>query len=73
MADASQNFSKLVPGFDFLQGLVKNAGQALPALPKMGLPPNTIGGAEAVPAWKSASSMPLPALSWMELPRPEFQ
>ena len=32
MADASQNFSKLVPGFDFLQGLVKNAGSALPSI-----------------------------------------
>lgn len=29
MADAA-NFTKLVPGFDFLQGLVKNAGAALP-------------------------------------------
>jgi len=29
MTDAT-NFSKLVPGFDFLQGLVKNAGSALP-------------------------------------------
>jgi len=29
MADAS-SFTKLVPGFDFLQGLVKNAGSALP-------------------------------------------
>lgn len=29
MAD-SNNFTKLVPGFDFLQGLVKNAGSALP-------------------------------------------
>ncbi|XVJ68439.1 MAG: hypothetical protein HEQ39_01390 [Rhizobacter sp.] len=29
MADAS-SFTKLVPGFDFLQGLVKNAGAALP-------------------------------------------
>jgi hypothetical protein len=29
MADAA-NFAKLVPGFDFLQGLVKNAGSALP-------------------------------------------
>ncbi|WP_341890770.1 PhaM family polyhydroxyalkanoate granule multifunctional regulatory protein [Variovorax sp. YR752] len=28
MADAA--FAKLVPGFDFLQGLVKNAGSALP-------------------------------------------
>lgn len=28
MADAA--FTKLVPGFDFLQGLVKNAGSALP-------------------------------------------
>jgi len=28
MSDAS--FTKLVPGFDFLQGLVKNAGAALP-------------------------------------------
>jgi hypothetical protein len=32
MTDAAQNFSKLVPGFDFLQGLVKNAGQALPSI-----------------------------------------
>ena len=29
MADAAA-FTKLVPGFDFLQGLVKNAGSALP-------------------------------------------
>lgn len=29
MTDVS-NFAKLVPGFDFLQGLVKNAGAALP-------------------------------------------
>ena len=29
MTDAT-NFTKLVPGFDFLQGLVKNAGSALP-------------------------------------------
>lgn len=29
MADAAP-FAKLVPGFDFLQGLVKNAGSALP-------------------------------------------
>jgi hypothetical protein len=29
MADAP-SFTKLVPGFDFLQGLVKNAGSALP-------------------------------------------
>jgi hypothetical protein len=29
MADTS-SFTKLVPGFDFLQGLVKNAGAALP-------------------------------------------
>jgi hypothetical protein len=29
MADTN-NFTKLVPGFDFLQGLVKNAGSALP-------------------------------------------
>lgn len=29
MSDAA-NFTKLVPGFDFLQGLVKNAGAALP-------------------------------------------
>jgi hypothetical protein len=32
VADSSQNFTKLVPGFDFLQGLVKNAGAALPAI-----------------------------------------
>ena len=31
MTDAS-SFTKLVPGFDFLQGLVKNAGAALPAI-----------------------------------------
>ena len=28
--DTSNAFTKLVPGFDFLQGLVKNAGSALP-------------------------------------------
>ena len=26
------NFTKLVPGFDFLQSLVKNAGAALPGI-----------------------------------------
>ena len=31
MSDAT-GFSKLVPGFDFLQGLVKNAGAALPGI-----------------------------------------
>ena len=31
MNDAS-SFAKLVPGFDFLQGLVKNAGAALPGI-----------------------------------------
>jgi hypothetical protein len=31
MSDAS-GFTKLVPGFDFLQGLVKNAGAALPGI-----------------------------------------
>jgi hypothetical protein len=31
VADPS-NFTKLVPGFDFLQGLVKNAGAALPSI-----------------------------------------
>jgi hypothetical protein len=31
MADAHA-FTKLVPGFDFLQGLVKNAGSALPSI-----------------------------------------
>jgi hypothetical protein len=31
MADAP-SFTKLVPGFDFLQGLVKNAGTAIPGL-----------------------------------------
>ncbi|MEX8517898.1 MAG: PhaM family polyhydroxyalkanoate granule multifunctional regulatory protein [Leptothrix sp. (in: b-proteobacteria)] len=31
MADAT-SFTKLVPGFDFLQGLVKNAGSALPSM-----------------------------------------
>jgi hypothetical protein len=32
MSDASANFSKLVPGFDFMQTLVKNAGAALPPI-----------------------------------------
>ena len=32
MADTAANFAKLVPGFDFLQGLVKNAGAALPSI-----------------------------------------
>jgi hypothetical protein len=32
MADNSVPFAKLVPGFDFLQGLVKNAGAALPSI-----------------------------------------
>ena len=31
MADPS-SFAKLVPGFDFLQGLVKNAGSAIPGV-----------------------------------------
>jgi hypothetical protein len=31
MSDTA-NFTKLVPGFDFLQGLVKNAGAALPSI-----------------------------------------
>ena len=31
MTDPSP-FSKMVPGFDFLQGLVKNAGAALPGI-----------------------------------------
>jgi hypothetical protein len=30
MSDTTAGFTKLVPGFDFLQGLVKNAGAALP-------------------------------------------
>ena len=32
MADSTPAFTKLVPGFDFLQGLVKNAGSALPGI-----------------------------------------
>ena len=32
MADPTAAFTKLVPGFDFLQGLVKNAGAALPSV-----------------------------------------
>ena len=32
MSDASPAFNKLVPGFDFLQGLVKSAGAALPSI-----------------------------------------
>jgi hypothetical protein len=32
MADNHVPFARLVPGFDFLQGLVKNAGAALPAI-----------------------------------------
>ena len=31
MSDANA-FGKLVPGFDFLQSLVKNAGSALPGI-----------------------------------------
>jgi hypothetical protein len=31
MSDTS-SFTKMVPGFDFLQGLVKNAGSALPSM-----------------------------------------
>src|SRR6478609_8531197 len=31
MADAS-SFTKMVPGFDFLQNLVKNAGAAIPGI-----------------------------------------
>ena len=32
MTDSTAAFTKLVPGFDFLQGLVKNAGSALPSI-----------------------------------------
>ena len=32
MADPSSAFAKLVPGFDFLQGLMKNAGGGLPSM-----------------------------------------
>jgi hypothetical protein len=32
VTDSQQSFAKLVPGFDFLQGLVKNAGAALPSI-----------------------------------------
>ena len=32
MTDSTNAFAKLVPGFDFLQGLVKNAGSALPGV-----------------------------------------
>jgi hypothetical protein len=32
MIDSTANFAKLVPGFDFLQGLAKNAGAALPSI-----------------------------------------
>jgi len=32
MTDASAAFTKMVPGFEFLQGLVKNAGAALPSV-----------------------------------------
>jgi hypothetical protein len=32
MADPSSAFAKLVPGFDFLQGLMKNAGGSLPTM-----------------------------------------
>jgi hypothetical protein len=32
MTDASAAFTKMVPGFEFLQGLVKNAGSALPSV-----------------------------------------
>lgn len=32
MSDASNPFTKMMPGFDFLQGLVKNAGAAMPGM-----------------------------------------
>lgn len=32
MADSSAAFTKMVPGFDFLEGLVRNAGAALPSV-----------------------------------------
>jgi hypothetical protein len=32
MADPTAAFTKMVPGFDFLEGLVKNAGAALPSV-----------------------------------------
>ena len=32
MNDPTSAFAKMVPGFDFLQGLVKNAGAALPGV-----------------------------------------
>ena len=32
MTDPTSAFAKMVPGFDFLQGLVKNAGAALPGM-----------------------------------------
>ena len=32
MTDPANAFAKMVPGFDFLQGLVKNAGAALPGM-----------------------------------------
>jgi hypothetical protein len=32
MADSTAAFTKMVPGFEFLQGLVKNAGSALPSV-----------------------------------------
>jgi hypothetical protein len=36
MASDAASFGKLVPGFEFLQGLVKGAGNALPGLPSIG-------------------------------------
>lgn len=32
LADAAPDFARLVPGFEFLQGLVKNAGSVLPSI-----------------------------------------
>ena len=32
MTDPTAAFAKMVPGFDFLQGLVKNAGAAIPGV-----------------------------------------
>jgi len=32
MVDVNSTLSKMVPGFDFLQGLVKNAGSAIPGI-----------------------------------------
>ena len=54
MADAS-SFTKMVPGFDFLQSLVKNAGAAIPGIGQWVAPTLDPAELEANPASLSDS------------------